>query len=94
MCPSTTRLATHSSVPALARLQQEKAERAALADRLAADFAPSLPRPVTTAVFELAWEYGHANGETEVEIHYVDLVQVALQAFLAGKAAVTDGALQ
>lgn len=57
-----------------------------LADRLAADYAADLPKYVSDRVFALAWENGHANGEGEVEMFYVDIADVAGDAFRAGLA--------
>ena len=69
------------------RFKRQQVERDRLADKLAADYAPSLPEPVSDRVFALAWEEGHANGEGEVENCYIDLADLAGDAYRAGLAA-------
>jgi hypothetical protein len=55
-----------------------------LADKLAADYARDLPKPIADRVFALAWEHGHANGEGEVEFYYVDFADLAGDAYRVG----------
>jgi hypothetical protein len=72
------------------RWQQERAERVALADRLASEYLPDLPEHVADRTFALAWEHGHASGESEVENYYIDFADLAVTAFHEGKASVTS----
>lgn len=71
------------------RFKRQAEERERLADALYADYASDLPKSVADTLFGLAWEYGHANGEGDVESHYVDFADVAGDAYRAG---VRDGA--
>lgn len=66
------------------RWERQRQEREALADTLAATYASVLPEHVADKVFALAWEYGHAHGEGEVESHYIDFADLAHSAWLAG----------
>ena len=65
--------------------KERQAARDVEAARLAADYAHHLPESVTAAVFQVAWEYGHARGSREVENYYVDLADLAGDAYRAGK---------
>jgi len=46
-----------------------------------------LPDELHDKIFDLAWENGHANGYSEVEIHYVEYAELALAAYAAGRSA-------
>ncbi len=72
------------------RFEQERRRQEDLADRLADDYAPTLPDSVADRIFGLAWEHGHANGEGDVETYYVDFADIAGDAFRAGRAATQD----
>ena len=67
------------------RFEQQARERESFADSLAAEYAPDLPRHVADRAFALAWEHGHASGEGEVEMYYVDFADLAGDAYRAGK---------
>lgn len=34
------------------------------------EYLPGVPVRISDRVFSLAWEYGHAYGDSEVEYHY------------------------
>ena len=65
--------------------KERQAARDVEAARLAAEYAHHLPESVTAAVFQVAWEYGHASGSHEVEINYDQLAALAYRAYRAGK---------
>lgn len=69
------------------RFEKARREREALGDQLAADYAADLPKTVTDRVFSLAWDQGHAYGKGEVEAFYIDVVDIAGDAYRAGKEA-------
>ena len=71
---------------------RERQEREALADRLADEYLPDLPKHVADRTFALAWEHGHASGESDVENYYIDFADLAVTAFHEGNGSVTPPA--
>jgi len=47
--------------------------------------AKNLPDATAHDVFRMAWEDGHAYGNSEVEIHYIDLSILVNDATLRGR---------
>lgn len=44
---------------------------------LASEYAPEVPEAAQEAIWNYAWEEGHASGYDEVEMHYRDLADIA-----------------
>ncbi len=66
-------------------MQQRADERDRIERRLKDEHLPSVPKSVTAKVFNKAWDDGHANGEHEVEMHYVEIADIVLEAWEAGR---------
>jgi hypothetical protein len=56
-----------------ARREVEQNERANLADQLFKEFGVE-NHPKKDKCFELAWEHGHANRDSEVRLYFEDFV--------------------
>lgn len=70
------------------RWERQRQERETLADRLADEYLPDLPKHVADRTFAMAWEHGHASGESDIENYYIDFADLAVTAFTEGKASV------
>jgi hypothetical protein len=68
------------------RFIRQREEREGLARRLADVYAADLPQAVSDRVFSLAWEHGHAGGESDIEYYYIDFAALTLEAYRAGVA--------
>ena len=59
-----------------ARLKREHQEKEQLFNKITYG---DLPLPVRKAIFETAWELGHAGGANEVELFYNDLTELQIR---------------
>ena len=67
------------------RWERQRQEREALADRLADEYLPDMPKHVADRTFAMAWEHGHSSGESEIESYYIDFADLAVTALHEGK---------
>lgn len=58
-----------------AQLKKAKARQMLLKENLEKEF-DLMGHPKAEKLFFLAWEYGHAHGETEVRNYYEDLIDL------------------
>ena len=79
--PYGTRCRSTENDAIVSRWERQAREREALADRLADEYLPDLPKPVADKAFALAWEHGHSAGEGEVENYYIDFADLAVTAY-------------
>lgn len=59
------------------KMSKRKDEYEALREKMNFFTPERMSKEKADKIFALAWEYGHANGEQEVENYYKEIIEVA-----------------